>query len=439
MAESAYRQVALAALEASKAEDFGIRAGVLTKCVRDLVALDPEKSLEKRGGFDKGRFDKFQEWLVGNGAECGDVKVAAVEELGCNGVICEAGMAKGEVAFSVPRKVMIANEDILDKKTGFLSLLANEDPLLRSTPTVALAVYLMLEKSKKASSFYAPYIDILPDDFPGLPMMWSQSDLDMLESTYAGDIALKRISNMIMYYVHLHPLVHKHMTFTFEQFRWALCIAMTRQNPLPTKTGANGLALIPLFDMCNHKAGIMSSNYDPGKRIVECMAMEDFKQGEQFSIFYGERSNSELLVYSGFVLEPGCNAYEKVKVPFKLDESDPLYKLRNLLLKKTNMESWLTLSPERDEASIQMARLHVYTKQELATLMHEQKEYGSSAILQVSPAVESKVDLFLKQRIQISIAEKQAKLEKLDTDTGYNGRLVIRLLRGEIAALNALC
>ncbi len=43
--------------------------------------------------------------------------------------------------------------------------------------------------------------------------------------------------------------------FSYALFRWTVAIAMTRQNELPLHGPAQraALALVPVFDMCNHE------------------------------------------------------------------------------------------------------------------------------------------------------------------------------------------
>ena len=44
--------------------------------------------------------------------------------------------------------------------------------------------------------------------------------------------------------------------FYYEDFVWAVCSVMSRQNEIPLKDGkSSALALIPLWDMCNHWMG----------------------------------------------------------------------------------------------------------------------------------------------------------------------------------------
>ena len=57
--------------------------------------------------------------------------------------------------------------------------------------------------------------------------------------------------------------------FTWEAFKWAMAVVVTRQNKVPTAEGVSSnhgeydgeLALTPVFDMLNHEAGRVLSDY----------------------------------------------------------------------------------------------------------------------------------------------------------------------------------
>ena len=126
---------------------------------------------------------------------------------------------------------------------------------------------------------------------------------------------------------------------TFAEFRWAVAIVMTRQNHIPLEKG-NGLdlVLIPVWDMCNHSDGEITTFFNQETQLTEFHAMRDFRQGEQVYIFYGERPNSELLLYSGFVYGD-ANKFDRIKLRLALNQNDPLVTLKTALFQK------LSLSP----------------------------------------------------------------------------------------------
>ncbi|KAH8241729.1 hypothetical protein KR038_011538 [Drosophila bunnanda] len=120
---------------------------------------------------------------------------------------------------------------------------------------------------------------------------------------------------------------------------------MTRQNLVPREMQAideaelNQLpisALIPYWDMANHRPGKITSFYDSGTRQMDCTAQEDIKAGEQFFIYYGDRSNADLLVHNGFV--DLSNRKDYVKIRLGLSPTDPLVEQRARILAKLNID-----------------------------------------------------------------------------------------------------
>lgn len=80
---------------------------------------------------------------------------------------------------------------------------------------------------------------------------------------------------------------------------------MTRQNLVPSEKQESEdgpkliSALIPYWDMANHRPGKITSFYATVSRQLECTAQEAVNTGEQFFIYYGDRSNTDLLVHNG--------------------------------------------------------------------------------------------------------------------------------------------
>jgi hypothetical protein len=164
--------------------------------------------------------------------------------------------------------------------------------------------------------------------------------------------------------------------FTWETFQWAMAVVLTRQNRLPTRPGnaAEGeLALMPVFDMINHEAGEITTDFlwgagadvaaeesvasaegkaaganhdgsesacatpsepDAGEGFLVMYAKRPFKSGEQLRMSYGPRSSADFLQASGFVPEGGSGAGEVVMLPLQLvlNSGDPLVGLKQRLL-----------------------------------------------------------------------------------------------------------
>ncbi|KAF3830876.1 hypothetical protein GH733_002114 [Mirounga leonina] len=141
-------------------------------------------------------------------------------------------------------------------------------------------------------------------------------------------------------FAHLtHPHANKlplKDAFTYEDYRWAVSSVMTRQNQIPTEDGSRvTLALIPLWDMCNHTNGLITTGYNLEDDRCECVALRDFRAGEQIYIFYGTRSNAEFVIHSGFFFDN--NSHDRVKIKLGVSKSDRLYAMKAEVLARAGI------------------------------------------------------------------------------------------------------
>ncbi|KTF75010.1 hypothetical protein cypCar_00045981, partial [Cyprinus carpio] len=117
---------------------------------------------------------------------------------------------------------------------------------------------------------------------------------------------------------------------------WAVSSVMTRQNQIPTADGSRvTLALIPLWDMCNHTNGLITTGYNLEDDRCECVALKDYKEGEQIYIFYGTRSNAEFVIHNGFFFEG--NAHDRVKIKLGVSKSERLYAMKAEVLARAGI------------------------------------------------------------------------------------------------------
>eukprot|EP00003_Mantamonas_plastica_P011981 TRINITY_DN2196_c0_g1_i14.p2 TRINITY_DN2196_c0_g1~~TRINITY_DN2196_c0_g1_i14.p2 ORF type:complete len:322 (-),score=108.52 TRINITY_DN2196_c0_g1_i14:621-1586(-) len=147
---------------------------------------------------------------------------------------------------------------------------------------------------------------------------------------------------MCQNYAFLQRIESKFHLFTFplswDLFRWAISVVITRQNAIPSKDGSsNELALIPLWDMCNHSFGSFTTQFDLETQSLQCFAQSDFAIGDQVYMHYGDRNNTELMIYSGFVVEN--NPFDAIQVDLpSLSVSDPLFSQKLTWLLDMNVD-----------------------------------------------------------------------------------------------------
>ncbi|MGH0170465.1 UNVERIFIED_CONTAM: hypothetical protein FKN15_059055 [Acipenser sinensis] len=113
---------------------------------------------------------------------------------------------------------------------------------------------------------------------------------------------------------------------------------MTRQNQIPTEDGNRvTLALIPLWDMCNHTNGLITTGYNLEDDRCECVALQDYKADEQIYIFYGTRSNAEFVIHNGFFFDN--NSHDRVKIKLGVSKSERLYAMKAEVLARAGIPS----------------------------------------------------------------------------------------------------
>jgi len=455
--------------------DFETKIKQLKSCTeiaQQLSEIQADKQIQVENLQESSQFKEFNQWLVSNGVTSEKVDYMFIPALKCNGVVCKVDLKQGETVFEVPKKCMIMQSHLFASKV-WLDI-HRSSRVLQNAPHLMLALALLSEKFLGQASAFKAYLDILPTDFPSLPMFWSVADMEMLKNTTAQSAAIDRRFNCWSYYCHLTKLfedatkelkpsrlpvlLRKRENLTLSMFTWALCITMTRQNRIPVSStkSANSrsnvtqeLALIPVFDMCNHQPGIYTSAYNMKTETLDCEASRDYKAGEEYRIFYGARPDSDLLVYSGFVMPPGENEYNSFALNLTLPskEEDPLYGIKKLLLSKCIHPSKKSLKlgkgpfyNEDIELALKFARISCLTKEEASeALKSSQIEFSTP----FNSRNEEAAKKFLKERIDQIKVEKKVVMDDFKKKWGSqsgNGNdaynMVLSLHEGEYDCLD---
>lgn len=216
----------------------------------------------------------------------------------------------------------------------------------------------------------------------------------------------------------------KFENFTLELFMWALCAVTTRQNNLTSSDGrAEVLSLVPVYDMCNHEDGVYSTDFATAgvNRELICSAFRAFKKGEEFRIFYGTRPNAELLMYAGFVMKPGTNSHDFVKLPQELPEDDALFGIKKLILAKLGYQGtkpvFKIAGPNQAEglhALTKFTRVRMLTKEEatdVLKMIHEADDVSALLNESLTPRNEEATHQYL-QTLLTNLSTSRAKALK---------------------------
>ncbi|XP_057661907.1 actin-histidine N-methyltransferase [Diorhabda carinulata] len=318
-------------------KDMTVIIETIKKLQKKVVTEDKNRT---SGRTCPAIIERFTNWFKENGAELEGCDIREIENYGL-GFITNTKIPEFSLVISVPKKLMLTVDAA--KKTPLKQLIEKDD-LLGNMPNITLAVFLLYEKYK-SESFWKPYIDILPNTYNTV-LYFTVDELLELKGSPTFEKALCINKCIIRQFAYFYKLFNtsedsvSHIMrkrFSFEDYCWAVSSVMTRQNKVPSENGITRIdALIPLWDICNHMNGTITTDYNPDLKRCECLALKTYQPGEQFFIFYGERSNAELFLYNGFVYEE--NEHDIYWIQLGISKDDPLREQRTELLKMFSFE-----------------------------------------------------------------------------------------------------
>ncbi|CAF0754563.1 unnamed protein product [Rotaria sp. Silwood1] len=302
--------------------------------------IDIEKNLLKSNSIcnREEHLNTFIDWLHSNGVDTSNFEICSFENYGF-GLKATKDLASDECFLTVPRSIIITMDTIMTSSS--FGPLIIKDQLLRSMPNVALALFLLHERSQ---SKWQPYIDVLPHHF-NTPLYFDYDQLNRLKSSAALCDVLTHIQRIARQYCYLHNLLKGQLSlskltenFSYDAYRWAVSVVSTRQNNILNDHGEPQLSLIPVMDFLNHEYGRECIHYDLKLQQIECKTMKDIKKNEQIFIFYGKRTNAEYLIHNGFVPNQP-NPYDTYILKLVLSKTDKAYEEKSQLLQRYGLET----------------------------------------------------------------------------------------------------
>uniref|UniRef100_A0A9J7XJX8 protein-histidine N-methyltransferase n=3 Tax=Cyprinus carpio TaxID=7962 RepID=A0A9J7XJX8_CYPCA len=310
--------------------------------IRALVEKIRKKQKGMSVSFEGTREEFFSElmaWATECGASCDCFEISNFADEGY-GLKAIRDIKAEELFLWVPRKMLMTVESA---KNSVLGPLYSQDRILQAMGNVTLAIHLLCERANPSSP-WLPYIKTLPADYD-TPLYFEEDEVRHLLATQAIQDVLSQYKNTARQYAYFYKVIHTHPNasklplkdaFTFDDYRWAVSSVMTRQNQIPTADGSRvTLALIPLWDMCNHTNGLITTGYNLEDDRCECVALKDYKEAEQIYIFYGTRSNAEFVIHNGFFFED--NAHDRVKIKLGVSKSERLYAMKAEVLARAGI------------------------------------------------------------------------------------------------------
>lgn len=341
---------------------------MLTTSIRQLEKLQAAASYQKTlpATRSQQQFDEFETWCLnyaGIDLKERGLRIAFVHSLDERGnqrgdhddnatLFAIRAIAQGDLLMSIPSYLTLTSQFKPSRQS--LSALATSVPAIQVNASLSLVLSLLAEAQDK-SSFHKPYINMLPARLNIPFAIFNTADLLNLSPSVAASTAIDTLRAQVRDYTYIFQAVVKHHpadlplpVLSFSNWRWAVSVIMSRQNCIglsaasasasPSASNSQDvMALVPLWDMCNHEIGELTTSavQHEGDMIVECHAMRSFENNTPVTMCYGNRSNIQLALFSGFVSKN--NAFDVVPVSMVIAKTVPFAALKARALSKFSL------------------------------------------------------------------------------------------------------
>ena len=201
----------------------------------------------------------FQRWLRRHGVRHAGLRFESAPGRGVYGV-ADYDIEAGSVVLAVPKAAMLTRQNA--READALHALLEEG--LPSVEVLGLAV--ALERAAGRKSSWQPYLHSLPP-FEPLPLLWSASELRLLEGTGLDESSRRRKRRLADNYRSAAEVWTGSTPLpSLEEYLHASTLASSRAFEVD---GLHGEGLLPLCDMLNHKAALVPRHGEDDDDQVE--------------------------------------------------------------------------------------------------------------------------------------------------------------------------
>eukprot|EP01028_Stygiella_incarcerata_P013142 TRINITY_DN81557_c0_g1_i1.p1 TRINITY_DN81557_c0_g1~~TRINITY_DN81557_c0_g1_i1.p1 ORF type:complete len:480 (+),score=150.05 TRINITY_DN81557_c0_g1_i1:137-1441(+) len=270
----------------------------------------------------------FEKWLRDNGAEMANVKFVEFTDTGL-GAMAKNDMSEGEMLALIPKKLFLTSSRM--NATGMAEVM---DVVTGLNAQYQLALVLLHEDADQ-NSFWRPYLDNLPRKLD-TAVYFTEEELEMLRGSNLMAVARSRNEQVKRNYEEVFPFLFEEFSalfpkevYTLENFKWALSTVWKRS--FYVKEGEQTVsALIPGLDLFNHGPVETSFKLDDDAGNIVASTVTPVKKGNQVYLSRGPKSNFELLLEYGYVLDE--NKSDNVALNVRMTGVDRLARLKASML-----------------------------------------------------------------------------------------------------------
>lgn len=245
------------------------------------------------GATDKPSFCRLNRWLKAHGADLSKVYLDPEQRI----LRCRRQIQKGEPLVYLPPSLfmstMLARTD-----SKFVQHLEKKMEL--GTHSL-ISIYMLDEMKNKKTTFWQPYIDVIPEKYDDIPIFWSDNEVKELQGDALSRYHRRRdtLSNDYDRICENCP-AFKDMV-TLEEFMWARTAVITRTFGLKVN-GQKITSNLPIDFVMHANQPDTTWGYDQNKGCYHITAVRTIPKNKFLTITYGKKANARFLVNYGFCL-----------------------------------------------------------------------------------------------------------------------------------------
>ncbi|EKX32933.1 hypothetical protein GUITHDRAFT_120884 [Guillardia theta CCMP2712] len=219
-------------------------------------------------------------WLEGGGVQLGGVEAVWREGMGW-ALRASKRISPGETFLKVPRHLLLGPHQLRASSL---------DRLLEGWQLPDCMLLLLMCESVNSSSFFRPYLDLLPDTVD-TPITWSKEEAKELVGSPVLHRAVKLRHELARSFQEMkdkvfdkYPDRFPPLLFSYERYQWAYSILRSR--------AFGNYTLMPLIDLMNHH---------PDSRLAPTLLSDGSDAliaRREYNVwgFYGRKSDADLLL-----------------------------------------------------------------------------------------------------------------------------------------------
>jgi histone-lysine N-methyltransferase SETD3 len=257
---------------------------------------------------EEDAFARLVRWIEEGGGSVAPITLSR-DATGRRGVHARAPIAPDQRVFEIPQSHLITQHVAEVSEIGLRIRRSGVQPRSHHT---WFAAYLLQEKHAE-DSFWRPYLDLLPESYAHVPILFEPEDLAHLRGSFTVERIEKRKEALAHEYHRLVDGVAGFHAFGYEEFLWARIAVATRLFSMKIDGEATE-GLVPLADLLNHARPRETSwGFDDG--VFAVTALGGFAPGQEIPDSYGPKCNGRYFVSYGFALRDNPDNLARIRIP----------------------------------------------------------------------------------------------------------------------------